>query len=146
MIKIKKENKNMKERGLNPDSKFSVILGDNSQITEDDYNWSSLSEPVLVKFGDHQQKVVMLSKQPIKKIKINHKDLETSIDVPNGCQVYQANKTEVFFVPGKGSQRREVGRIVGLVQNRKVIEERTILSGEGVVIGIKPKYLVKETK
>lgn len=134
---LKKQNKTFVERNLPEGSYFEVEFKDGSKAHEKDYNWSDISEEVLVnKMGE--PKVVRLCKYPVKSISITHAGQTVKIDVPDGCRAYQAIVAESTFVSGRGVFDRTVGRIVGIVNDKnEVIEERSINSFTSEIFGFK---------
>lgn len=123
-------------------SHFEVTFTDGSVVTERDSNWSSFSAETVVRlFGVHKR--VMLCVHPIKSIKIVHNGLETHIDVPEGCQVYQAFKSRTSLVESGKSEI--LGRTVGLVRDGEIIEERFLNATTRQVVGIR-NGAVKESK
>jgi hypothetical protein len=135
MIKLKKEKRTLEERGLK-DSCFECVFLDDSKISEEDYNWHDMSEEKEVKFGDITKKV-RVCKYPIKKITMNHKNLKTTITVPKDCQVYQSIVAEMTFLPNGQKENRILGRLVGIVKDDKVIEERFLGSDFNEVMGVR---------
>ncbi len=134
---IKREEASLSERGISDDSFWEVEFADNSVISEKEANWSELSEQTLVKFNDGN-KMVMLSKYPIKKIKIVLKELETSLEIEEEDEkIYQAIKAQTIFYPGGDKVDRQVGRIVGRVKNGEVIEEKFLSPLTSEIVGFK---------
>ena len=122
--KIKRENT------LHEQTHFEVIFFDGSIANEQDTNWSSFSQEKNVKYQGGT-KTVYVSNLPIKSITITHGELKTSIDIPEGHEVYQACKSESIFGPnGEKMLDRINGRVVGLIKDNEVIEER-YLDGRG---------------
>ncbi len=133
---IRKETKTLEERGLHSTSYFSVLFKDGTTRTEHDTNWSEMSEVVAVKyFGGI--KTVLLATVPIHKISVLHGKMHTEIEVPKDCRVYQAIRSESSLGMDGKATHRIVGRVVGLVKNGEVIEERFLDGNEGGVRGLK---------
>jgi hypothetical protein len=133
---MEKETQSLMERVGREDSHFVVYLQDGSVHSEADTNWSSMStEMVCEYFG--KKKTVMVCSSPVSKIKITHGDLITEIDIPEGCQVYQAMRSEVVFTPGQDIHKSISGRVVGIVRDGVIVEERFLDGNAGEVLGIK---------
>lgn len=130
------ETKSNEERGFPTHSHFIVEFIDGSIRDERDTNWSSFAEVEEVDyFGIKKQ--VSLATLSIKTIQVFHEEMETKIEVPEDCRVYQAFYSEVSFVPtGKRTDTLN-GRAVGLVRDGKVIEERFLNARQGEVMGIR---------
>ena len=133
---IQKETKSLAERIGRDDSHFTVYMRDGSVHAEADTNWSSLSqETVCDYFG--KKKTVMACSLSVSKIKITHGNLTTEIDIPEGCQVYQAIQSEIVFTPNQEMHKSIAGRVVGIIKDGVVIEERFLDENAGEVLGIK---------
>lgn len=126
----------LKERGLPEDSFFEVVFADDSRISEHEINWSSIAERRVVNCMNGK-KGVMVCKLPVKRIQVTLEDLEASIDVPEGCEAYQAIRSEAVVTPGYGRQDRVVGRVIGLLRGDTVIEEKFINALEYRVQGFR---------
>lgn len=137
MIKddIQIEEKTLEERDLPSDSFFTVVFIDGSIITEHEYNWSSIASEVRVKYKNGN-KTVYRCIYPVSKITINHGELETEIEVPEGYEVYQAIRGQATILGGKNS-RQILGRCVGLIKDGEVVEERFLNGSENIVQGWK---------
>ena len=124
---IQKEILGTKERGIPQNSYFEVIFEDNSFTTEKEINWSSISEQVVVKFGE-RTKVVMLCNVPVKTAKCYAGDLQIEVtpDLTKGDKVYQAVISTSTFIPGRPTVNQHVGRLLGVVRDGQVIEEKYI--------------------
>lgn len=122
---------------LHESSYFEVVFADGSMVNEKDTNWSDISEEKIVKIID-SQKIAKVCKFPVKKILVRHNDLFTEIDVPEGCEVYQAFKSESRFMnTGESLGNALLGRVVGLIKDGEVIEENYIDIAGNNVIGFK---------
>lgn len=128
--------KTNEERGFPADSYYIVTFEDGSVRDERQTNWSSFSEIGEVKyFGKKKQ--VSVSKFRIAKIEVFHEHLHTVVEIPKNCEVYQAFSSEVsFFATGEKHSNLN-GRIVGIIKEGEVIEERFLNAREGQVFGIK---------
>lgn len=133
---IKKTDDFLASRGLSDDSYFEIEFEDGSSVREHEVNWSDISEQVRVEYFGNK-KTVMLCTFPVKKITLNHGELQESVEIPEGCRGYQAVRG-VTAVQTNGSGSSEVaGRIVGIVKDGVVIEERFLNGLEGRVFGTK---------
>lgn len=131
---IKREHRCLEDRGVHPHSYFEVQFVDGSVRTEHETNWRDLSvEKTVEYFGG--KKTVKVCQLPVKRVVMRHGDLSTIIDVPEGVEVYQAIRSETIFVPGGRKIDRISGRVVGLVKDNKVIEERFLNAAAGEVFG-----------
>ena len=133
---LQKEQRSLVERGVPHDSFFHVTFNDGSEAKEHDTNWSDFSEHVLVDFMG-SQKVVSLSKHPVKKLIINHEGLQIDFDVNNGEEVYQAFVNQVMKRSDGIVEDKIIGRIIGKVKDGKVIEEKFVDGRTGEITGIK---------
>jgi len=130
-----KEKRTLTERGLHEHTYFTAHFEDGSTRSEHDLNWSDVSELIQVLyFGG--VKTVMANTHPIKKLNIKHNNLETEIEVPKGCRVYQAVRAQTTFF-GNENNSSIIGRVVGLVKDGVVIEERFVDGRLGIVQGMK---------
>ena len=119
---IEKTDKSLEERGLPADSFFDVVFEDGSTASERWMNWSQISDERRVEYFG-MTKTVFVSRLPVKRIVIRHGDLETTVDVPAGCEAYQGVRSETMLLGGK-KESRVLGRIVGIIKDGEVIEER----------------------
>lgn len=133
---LKKETKTLTERGLHDRSHFTAHFTDGSSINEAEYNWSDVSTETVVDFFG-RKKTVMLSAHPVSKIVMEHEGLHTELDVPEGHQVYQAVRGGTSFVPGQDAPAVILGRIVGIVKDATVVEERFLDGMSNQVLGLK---------
>jgi hypothetical protein len=117
-------------------SYFAVEFTDKSKIDESMADWSDMAEEQIVKYGD-RIKTVRLCTYPVSKITIYHKGMETTIAVPKDCRAYQSIKAETVFKPDGSKIDRVLGRLVGIVKNNEVIEERFIDELQNNIIGFK---------
>ena len=113
--------RSLKERGLTEDSYFRLILADGTECTEHDTNWSAISEQRQVEIAGFKR-IAMVCTLAVKRIESNHAGLHSGIDVPEGCEVYQAVRSNTI-VHGDKSNSAHVGRIIGIVKDSKVVEE-----------------------
>jgi len=134
--KIKKEKRSLEQRGLPSHSFFDCHFKDESKRTEHDTNWSEISEEKIVKFGD-SFKIVKICNLPLKKLKVSHREKSFEIELKEGEEVYQAVKSQTFFLSNGKNKTRIMGRIIGRVKDDKVIEEIFINDLDGEIIGIK---------
>lgn len=133
---IKMQDKSLGDRGLSEDSFFIVEFTDGSIRTEQGTNWSDMSVREKVEYLGNP-KTVFLCNFPVKKINVKHDGLETTIEVPKDCKVYQAVRSTSLLTPGDVTTSKVVARIVGLVKDGKVIEERLLANGASSVTGVK---------
>lgn len=122
---------------LHDTSYFEVDFNDGSTISEKDVNWSDISEEATVATRGGA-KVVMQSKLPVSKFRLFHNSLSTEIDIPEDCKVYQAFKSEALFMStGEKMSDRIIGRVVGVIKDGEIIEERYLDALGNQVIGYK---------
>lgn len=132
---IERTAKTLEERGLPADSFFEVFFTDGSTITEKEVNWSAMAQERRVAYFEGT-KAVYVSTLPIAQISVYHGGLEAHIAVPEGCEAYQAVRSETVILDGR-KHNRIVGRAVGIVKNGEVIEEQFINDIEHVVLGMR---------
>ena len=109
---------------------FEVIFSDKSKAHEKDYSWNDLSDYVTVDFMG-RPRVVKLCKYQIKSITVQHQNVTTTIEPEDGDRVY----TSIRSMATHSEKNIILGRVVGVVRNGKVIEEKFI--GPDDVQGIK---------
>lgn len=112
---------------------YNLVLKNGDIIT--DKEWKFISEEKRVSYMEGY-KTVYVCTLPVVKISIKYEDLETEIGVPDGYQVYKANRGQASFTLGK-SENKLVAICVGLVSNDKVVEERVLNIYEGIITGWK---------
>ncbi len=134
--KIKKESKTLIERGISSDSYFYAKFTDGSERKEHDTNWSDFSEKKEVEFMG-RKKIVYVSKHSVKELTIKHGNLETTIEVDTGEEVYQSIVSSSFLRNDSIVEHKILGRKVGKIKDGKVIEERFIDGRTGEIIGMK---------
>ena len=121
---------------MNPDSFFTLHFADNSSVCEKEANWSDCSEQKVCEyFGG--TKTVNVCTHAVKEIHVKHGDLEHILEVPDGCEVYQANRSETVFRQNGEKVDRHVGKVVGLVKDGSVIEEYFLNGIENQIFGLK---------
>lgn len=133
--KIKKQTLSLEERGLSPDSFWLIFFTDGSSISEEECNWSDISVEANVKYLEGT-KTVYKCIYPVRDIIIRHNELQTKVEVPTGCAVYQAIRGQATLLNGQ-EDKQIVGRCVGIIKDGRVIEERVLNCLEGVIQGWK---------
>jgi len=126
-------NKTLEERGLPADSFFEVEFDDGSSLTEKEINWSAIAEEMRVAYFG-ATKTVFVCKFPVSTLWVHHGDLRAHVDVPSGCQAYQAVRSQALILDGK-RQTKILGRAVGIIKDGEVIEEQFINETEHEVFG-----------
>lgn len=117
-------------------SNFEVNFHDSSSVNEKTHSWEDFSEQKTVKyFGGEKQ--VKVSKHEVSKITISHNGISATLDIPKGCEVYQAIRSETIFFPNGQKKDTILGRCVGIVKDGEVIEERFVNALERQVFGLK---------
>lgn len=135
MHHIGKETKSLGDRGLPDHSHFELHIGDDV-AKEHTTNWSDLSElREVTKAG--QPFSAHVCRHNATSITVYHSGLETTIDIPEGYEVYQAVQSTFAFLSGGKSSNVITGRIVGLIKDGEVVEERFLSEAENRVIGFK---------
>lgn len=124
------------KRPLTADSFFEIKFADGSSRKEIDTNWSSFCQEKEVDFFG-KKKRVRVSRFKASEITIRHGKLETTIFLNDDEEVYQSTLSQTTFYPGGMKQDRILGRIVGIVKNDKVIEERFLSSTTNEILGIR---------
>ena len=117
------------------DNYWIITLEDGKTLREQDYSWSSFSELKSVKYRGGN-KTVYVSKLKIGKIEIIFNYMATLIEVPSDCEVYQASRQETVYQNGT-TKTKCIGRIVGLIKDNEVIEERFLDGRLNEIIGFK---------
>jgi hypothetical protein len=133
---IKKSERPIEERGVPKDSYFSIVFADESEISEKEISWSSICEQKEVN-SLNGKKVVNISKHPVKLIKCYHEGMEAQIEVPEGCEAYQAIRSETVIIPSVQRNDRILGRVIGIVKDGEIIEEHFLNSVEFRVQGFR---------
>lgn len=119
------------------EGEFEAHFEDGSIFPETEGSWRELSEEKYVRFGETFKKV-HLSKYPMKKMKVTHDGMECTVDVPDGCQVYHSIKAQTIFSSNGTKRDFILGKIVGIVRDGVVIEERFLDKASNQITGIKP--------
>jgi hypothetical protein len=130
---IGKETKTLAERGLHDESYFEVTFSDGTETDETETSWSHIATltPVM-KAG--RKYMAYLCNFPVKELRMFHEGLETALKVPTGHQVYQAVFNQGIFT-GKGVPI--AGRVVGLIKDGIVVEERVLNGRTGDITGVR---------
>lgn len=126
----------MAERGLPEDSYFEVTFADDTKVSEHDTNWSTIADRRIVGYLGGQ-KGVMVCRFRVKRIEAHLEGLHSAIDVPEGCEAYQAIRSESVIIPGYGRQDKVVGRIIGIVRGNEIVEEHFLNALEYRVQGVR---------
>ena len=119
----------------NSESYVLLTLADGSQKDDRTFSWSSVSNRRLVDYFG-KKKTVFTCFLPVRKVDAYHDGLETSIEIPEDCEVYQAFRSRAAFNAGQ-SQNDVVGRCIGIVRNGAVIEERFLNGVNNEVQGVR---------
>ena len=114
---------------------FQITLQDGSIKSEKDILWSEISRKEKVDYFSGK-KTVYVCTLPVKEIKIYYDELEALIDVPEGCQVYQAIRARADYLGGE-VKGIIVGKCVGIIRDGVIIEERFLNGVEHEVQGMK---------
>ena len=115
---------------------WEIILKDNSTISEEETRWIDISElKEVTYFG--KKKSVYVCKFLVKKIKCYLDDFEAEIEVPDNCFVYQANRGETIIASNEERKSRILGKLLGIIKNGEVVEEKYINLVENKVEGFK---------
>lgn len=130
---IPRAEETLEQRGIPAGSFFEVAFVDGSVVTEKEVNWSDMAVIRRVRyFGG--TKTVFVSKLHLACITVYHEGMEAHVDVPEGCEGYQAIRSEARLIDGRKEQRI-IGRVVGIVKDGEVIEEQFINEVEHTVLG-----------
>ena len=130
---IRKERRTLADRGVHDGSFFHVVFSDGSEAKEHDTNWSDISEETAIEHLNGSVKLVMLSKHPTKTLTVHCAGLSSSLDLQEGDRVYQAIRS----VASANGTHKNVGRIVGIVRDGRMVEERFLSSEQGQVFGLR---------
>ncbi len=123
----------LEQRGLPAHSFFEAVFADESVITEKEANWSAMSHELRVAyFGD--TKTVRACTEPLARLMVHHGGLVAELKVPEGCEGYQAVRSETVILNGRKTTR-VIGRSVGIIKDGEVLEEQFINGIENAVMG-----------
>jgi hypothetical protein len=103
---------------------YELILN-NKKIVKDK-SWHDISDETLVKYFD-TNKVVRLCNLNVKSIKVSLGNLETEVEVPKDCRVYQMFRSAMTVINGKRNTE-VVGLVIGLVNKDGIIIEEQYLN------------------
>jgi len=133
---IKKTNLTLEARGINRNSFFTVNFNDMSSITEKETNWSDISEEREVDyFGENR--IVKICKYHVKKIEIDHGDKHIEIILKEGEGAFQMMRSMTSFNSIGGKKEILIGRVIGVVKEGIVTEERVINDRSGEIFSLK---------
>lgn len=132
---IPRTEETLEERGVPSHSYFRIVFVDGSEVDERDVRWSQMSTEKRVSF-DKGSKNVRVSNFPLRRIEVYHDGLVAGIDVPEGCEAFQAIRSRHTIAGGR-QHNEVVGRIVGIARNDVVVEELFINGIDHEVTGIK---------
>lgn len=131
--KIERCNASLEQRGLPPHSFFEAVFADESSITEKEVNWSAMSrEKRVAYFGG--TKTVRACTERLARLMVHHGGLTAELAVPEGCEGYQAVRSETVILNGRKTTR-VIGRSVGVIKDGEVLEEQFINGVENAVMG-----------
>lgn len=134
--KICREHRCLADRKIHPHSFFEVHFKDKSFRTEHETNWSDMATEKRVKyFGG--TKTVMVCNHQVSHIIMRHGELVTTLHVKDGEEVYQAIRSETLFYPDGRKTDRINGRVIGIVKDDEVIEERFLNGVANQILGVK---------
>lgn len=129
-----------RETASNPsvpaDSFFEVTFADGSTRNEVDTAWSKMAEDRMVGYFG-MKKQIRASRFPVKRIRVKHEALEATIEIPEGCEVYQAFRSELSIQPDGRTRGQILGRVVGIVRDGEVIEERFLSALGQEILGMR---------
>lgn len=118
------------------DSYFELEWLDGSVCNEAFTGWHSISEEMVILYGD-KKKIALVCTKPVKKITIHHAGLEVSLKPQKGEQVYQAIKSTATLQFDSSILTKVIGRVVGIIKDGVVIEEQFINEDEKEIQGIR---------
>jgi uncharacterized protein YxjI len=117
-------------------SNFEITSDKGKVFHEIKIPWSDISTERVVKIGD-KTKIVRVNNSPASKITVKHNELETTLEIPEGCEVYQCINAESTFIGNKKMSDNIIGRTVGIIKDGEIIEERFLNGQTHSVIGWK---------
>jgi hypothetical protein len=132
---IKRQNETLEKRGIPSHSHFHIEFEDGSTITEHGYNWSDISEEIVV---DHfgSKKIAVSCTHPIKAITINHAWQSVIVRPEKGERVYQSIRSNAVLQSDGRVISYVIGRVVGRIKDGVVIEEQ-VIDNDGKIWGMK---------
>ena len=126
---------NIMNNDLPEGSYFRVLLSDGNTFDERTTPWSAISVKKSIEYYG-KQKTVFVCAFPVKQIDVFHEGLETSIEVPEGHEVYQAIRSKMDFSGGQ-SRSAIIGRCIGIIKDDKMVEERFLNAQQNEVLGVR---------
>ncbi len=114
---------------------YTITFRDGSSAHSDDISWHNISDKIKVSRRG-KPSLVYASRVPIKSFTAHHHGLEKSIDIPEGCQVFQTTAARTTFVGGD-IKNEILGRTIGIIKDNVVIEEYNINIEDGTITGFK---------
>ena len=102
---------------------FEITFSDGGIANEKDYSWNDIADYEVVDYMG-QQRMVKLSKYPIKTIIIRYIDSETTLQIEDGDRVYTSIRSIATHGMDTTKNHKVLGRVVGIVRDGKIIEER----------------------
>jgi len=133
--KLPKLNKPSVERGIPEGSYFEATFSDGSIAREETSSWSSFSHKETVNYQG-RPKLCLVCDYAIKKITVTLAGLVTTMEVPEGCAVYQFMRSERLIAKDI-EQDNVIGRGMGIIRHGIVIEERYINKLESRIMGMR---------
>ena len=103
-------------------SYFVVEFVDGTQMNEQINSWHDISESKIVNSVEGE-KIVHVSKYPIKNITMNHHGISKTLEIPEGYEVYQSIRVTDTFLQSGEKKQKVLGRVLGLIKDNSVVEE-----------------------
>ena len=120
---------------MKQDSYYKIILKDSRTITSEEMSWKANSDEVLVNYNN-KKRLLYVSRLPILKIFAFHDGLHSELKVKEGEKVYQSMISETIVV-NEHNTSKVLARVIGLVKDGKIIEEKILDGRTSQVIGFR---------
>jgi hypothetical protein len=114
---------------------YTITFQDGTSAHSDDISWHDYAEKIKVSRRG-KPSLVYASRVPIKSITAHHLGLEKTLEIPEGCRVFQATAARTIF-SGDQTKNEVAGRTIGIIKDNIVVEEYNINIEAGTITGFK---------
>jgi hypothetical protein len=114
---------------------YTITLRDGTSLHSDDISWHDHSEKMKVSRRGNTS-LVYASTTPIKSITVHHHGLEKSVEIPEGCRIFQSTAARTTF-SGDKSKNEILGRTIGIIKDNTVVEEYNLNIEARTITGFK---------
>jgi len=102
----------------NKNSYFTAILREGGHTINDmTGRWKDISSEKII-----ESRTLHVSEK-VKELTVNYGGLSKTIEIPEGCGVFQAIRSAVTFLQDGTKDTKVKGRLMGIVKDDKIIEE-----------------------